>query len=305
MIYALLGNDPDIPYLGHLITMDIKTKDTFRLAKVKIDPSQKFRIGAPLIYMPQSALWVTEIVGSPVLLITINNNVSTITPTKVPGGWTYYWTDINTNSSFVAYAKGTVAWVEPFSGNVRPIRSFSCAGSLAVAFQYEEMYHFANCDTTSLTMETIDFTNTTTANPKLDAALSDISTIHTSASYIPFGCGKACAVNTDCLGLKTCGTCRQGHCSADGQCGSFCQNASDCYAGVCVGNCEFNRCGRRGCGSVCNNHDDCVSVSNQCQVCRLGRCVDIGNCGAYCLTPLDCYAGGCINKCVNWQCSPN
>jgi len=303
IIYSLIGNDPDVPFLGHLVAMDISTKDTTRLAKVKIDPSQKFKVGAPMAYMPQNRLWLTEIENSPVLLITVQNNVSTVTPSKISGGWANYWNDVNSNSSVVGYSKGMIAWIDPFAGTVKPMRTFACSGSLAVAFQYKEMYHLSNCNN-QLTIETVEFTNVSTATSKLDPSLADLTTIHTAAAYIPYGCGATCGVNTDCQIYKTCSVCRNGKCSADGQCGSFCLSGQDCYAGVCVNNCEFNRCGRRGCGTTCNNHDDCVAVSNQCRTCRLGRCVDTGNCGSYCLTPLDCYAGSCTNKCVNWQCAP-
>lgn len=302
IIYTLIGNDPDIPYLGHLVATDIVSRDTVRLAKVKIDPSRMFKVGAPMVYMAQNKIWVTEIMNSPVLLITVANNVSSVYETKIKGGWDFYWNDVNTNSSFVGYMNGMVAQIDPFAGNINVIRAFQCEGFLSVAFQYDEIYHLSQC-TTNLTIETIDFSNTTTGVAVLDPSLKDIAAIHTAAAYVPYGCGMPCGVNTDCETYPTCHTCRLGHCSDDGDCGSFCETNLDCYAGACVGNCEYNRCGRKGCGSSCVNHEDCVAVSLQCQTCRLGRCSDNGNCGAYCLNNLDCYGGACVNNCTKFACT--
>jgi len=300
VIYALIGADPDIPYLGHLVAMDITTRDSNRLAKVKIDPSKSFKLNAPISYFPQNQMWVTEIQDSAMLIITSSGNQSTIIETKVEGGWDAYWTDVNSNTSVVGYKKGLVACIDPFAGTVKNGRNFGCAGSLAVAFQYQEMYHLSNCG--KLVMETIDFNNQTSATVTLDSALASTASIHTAGSYIPYGCGRQCAVDTDCKDCKTCHTCRLGHCIADGQCNSFCIGNEDCYAGVCVGNCEYNRCGRKGCGLTCNNHDECIARSSECQTCRLGRCVSFGNCGSYCQTQQDCYGGSCTNNCRNWRC---
>jgi len=301
-VYTLIGNDPDIPYLGHLVSLDIKTGFTTRLAKVKIDPSQQFKVGAPMIFMPQTKLWVTEIEGSPILLISITNNVSTIYDTQIKGGWDGYWNNVNNNNSFVGYMNGMASMINPFEGNVTLLHAFTCEGIYAVAFEYEEMYHISKCNGNFL-METVDFSNTTTASVKLDSALENIGAIHSSAPYIPYGCGKKCGVNTDCAEFKTCGVCRLGKCGGSGDCGAFCEDAQDCYAGACVGDCEFNRCGRMGCATSCTNHEDCTAVSLQCTVCRLGRCSDTGDCGAYCLNGLDCYGGACVNNCTRFTCS--
>jgi len=155
------------------------------------------------------------------------------------------------------------------------------------------------------TMSVVTFENLTKSSVEVDPLLFGIyGGLHSSATYVPFGCGVKCGVNTECQNFKTCSICRLGKCSAPGGCGDFCFANEECFSGVCVGNCEYNRCGRKGCAENCQNSDQCQTGSKTCQTCRLGRCVSSGECGSYCLTPVDCFGGACVAKCKNFQCVP-
>jgi len=302
VVYTIIGADPDVPYLGHLVALDLKSLKADRLAKIKLGPNQQFKLNAPLTFVSARQAWLTEFEDSNVQMIKVNSTGTIVTDLGIEGGFTSFWNDVDfSNHTVYGIKKGYMHSIDVDTITATMVAGFPCHnGTLAVSFQYKELYYFSNCG--KLLLETASFDNKTTNTVNLDTSLAHLVALHSDSAYIPFLCGRPCAINTDCQSAKTCSTCRGGKCTATGECGAFCLTGDECFAGVCVGNCEYNRCGRRGCGFICNNHEDCVSVSNQCQTCRLGRCVDFGNCGAYCQTPLDCYAGDCNSKCTNYAC---
>jgi len=308
IIYALLGLDEDVPNLGSLVGYQIANGDNNRLAKFKIDPSQSFVIGAPITWLPHKQAYLIELEESTgarnLYLLSITANSSILTFTGLEGGYTSLWFDVTTdNRTVIAYKGGAVYGLNLELNTVRVIYDFNCFGLLAVDFQKQTLYHLSNCDT--LIIESYSwFYNTSGPIVDLDPQLENIANIQSVGTYIPFLCGAPCGTHPDCAQSKTCNTCRLGTCTtATGDCNAFCMKPQDCFAGVCVGNCEFNRCGKRGCGMKCTNHDECIANSKTCQICRGGQCVDYGNCGAYCLTPMDCYEGACVGSCKNFQCS--
>jgi len=303
--YTIIGSDVDIPYLGHLVEYNLKTGDMDRISKIHISPSLSFVINSPLIFIPNKNTWFFEIQDSNVYKLTVYSNSSTVVETTIPGGWSSFWYDVDYNNhTMLAYAKGMAVWIDFINETVQLFDKFPCydSGVFSVDFVYQLAYHYSDC-TNKPTVQTLTLKNDTQRVTTLDPALNSVMSLQSRTQYTPYLCGATCTIHPDCENSKTCGTCRLGRCVSPGSCGDYCQTPTDCYGGICVKDCEQNRCGRRGCASACTNNDDCKKVSTQCQVCRLGFCVDYGDCGSYCLTPTDCYAGLCTTNCVNFYCT--
>jgi len=271
-----------------------------RLSKIKIDPTQQFLMNGPITFLPQTNQWLFEVQNSSMLQLTVIGNYTDLEVTDIAGGWTSYsFNVVYNNHTIFAYGKGMAAWIDIITGVITPFKKFPCPGSISVDFVYQVIYYYSDC--TQLQVESTTFKNVTKVYP-LDPSLANSFGIQAITPYTPYLCGTPCSVNTDCQMAHTCSTCRASRCVSTGSCGDFCISAADCFAGVCVGDCELNRCGRRGCGALCNSHDDCTMLSKDCQTCRLGKCVDFGDCGAYCQTNLDCYSGQCTMSCSHFTC---
>jgi len=205
------------------------------------------------------------------------------------------------NELVIGYYMGAFSWVRPALNQTSLIKQFTCKKGLPSVDSVQlKIYHVEMCS--EPVIKTISFSNVTEASVTLDPALATSVSLQSGSLYTPYGCGATCGTHPDCGKSNSCGICRVGKCVASGECGAFCTGPLDCYAGVCVGDCEDGRCGKAGCGATCKNFDDCTS-SRTCKICRLGSCVADGECGSYCLTPLDCYGGECVNNCVNFQCT--
>jgi len=309
IVYVLLGLDDDLPTLGSIVAYDIATGESTRLSKFKILPESSFVVQTTLTWLPQMDVWLFEQMngtGLYMYMVNANPTKATVYPIDVAGGFESTWFDVSTdNSSVITYRGGAFQKLNLNTYRMSPLVKFDCTvGYGAVDFKKKQVYQLSNCDSPIISSFSW-FYNKTLPPMDLDPALSDAVSIASVGTYIPYLCGAPCGTHPDCAGSNTCNTCRLGKCTASGDCNAFCQTGDDCYAGVCVGDCEENRCGKRGCGMKCENHEECEANSRTCQICRLGSCVDTGGCGAYCRTPLDCYAGDCAGNCQNWRCSSN
>jgi len=308
IVYALLGLDEDLPTIGSIVGYDLNTGDSNRLSKFKINPNQSFIHGSTLTWLPHKQVWIFDLLepmgNTSLYLVNTDPKAAVVIPTYFPGGWESTWFDVNTdNQTVIAYKSGQVALLDLGEFVMRTLYSYSCSGILTVDFQKQQFYHLSNCDSPLIEIYSWYY-NKSQPPVDLDPQLEDINSLQSVGTYIPFLCGTPCDTHPDCALARTCNTCRLGRCStSNGDCNAFCLTANDCFAGVCVFNCENNRCGKRGCGTKCTNHDDCVNNSQECTICRLGSCVSTGGCGAYCLTNLDCYEGDCVGVCSNWRCS--
>jgi len=300
ILYCLIGLDEDIPWVGHVVSVDLNTFKSTQLFKFKIPTTQKFKVGGPFLYNPATQDFYFMLTGSLTLL-----SASGVSSTPVIGGYTHLW-NASPNSAgdkLIGYGNGLFRWITPQTNTTSDLKQFNCKTGLPSVDSVAQMiYHLEMCNPTSPEMKTVTFTNTSELKVPVDPALAKSVSMQSGGLYTPFGCGANCNVHTDCDKSVSCGTCRLGVCVSSGECGAFCTGPQDCFGGVCVGDCEENRCGRAGCGKSCQNHDEC-SASRTCKVCRLGSCVDDGECGSYCLTPLDCYGGACVGNCVDFTCT--
>jgi len=306
--YALFGLNEDVPTLGNIVTVDLETYEQRQIAKWKLtNTNHTYYVGTPFTFLPSFQSFMFQLDGSnhTWLLSVDENRQARMVGSALEGGWNSFWSDVAKDQlTVIAQKNGILAKVDPITGKVDRIHNFPCGGSGAFAVHFREQKIFSLSSCKNLSVETVTFANKTISNVELDPGLVSVVVIEAANEYTPYGCGAQCSIHPDCAKYKSCKTCRLGKCSDDGDCGSYCFTNADCFAGVCAGNCESNRCGRKGCASICLNHDECKAKSKTCQVCRLGRCSDAGECGAYCLSPTDCYGSSCLGKCNNYKCTP-
>jgi len=306
-IFGLFGGDEDLPTVGHLVSIDIVSFETRSIGKWKIPSNETFYVGTPFTFLPNLQSYIFQLVDPRTAWLLQQSNGTSVTmlPAAVQGGWDYLWSDVSRGVlTLLGSKQAKVSQIEPMEGKITPIHNFPCGpgGMFSIDFRAQKIFQLSSCK--NLSIETVTFANKSLSNVNVDAGLSTVVSIQAANTYVPFGCGASCSIHLDCAKFKSCHTCRLGKCSDDGECGDVCFNNADCFAGVCAGNCEEGRCGRKGCAAHCNSHDDCKSVSKTCTVCRLGRCCDAGECGNYCLSPTDCYGATCNGKCSNYKCSP-
>eukprot|EP01127_Copromyxa_protea_P016589 TRINITY_DN4949_c0_g2_i1.p1 TRINITY_DN4949_c0_g2~~TRINITY_DN4949_c0_g2_i1.p1 ORF type:complete len:412 (+),score=62.74 TRINITY_DN4949_c0_g2_i1:7-1242(+) len=296
ILYCLQGLDEDVPFIGHMVSLNLETNKFTHLFKFKLLPGTEFVVGAPFVFVPEEQAWLITL-GGQVHQITKNGDKAT----GVFGNFTDMWR--TSDGEIVGYEKGKFSSLNLAQKVSKLITHLPCASGVpALNPQSKKVYEIQNC-TGELDVTTGDLSNSTQTNLALDPRLGDIKSAQVGGHYVPFKCGATCNTHPDCGNSTSCNTCRLGRCVSSGECGAFCVDGQDCFGGVCVGNCEEGRCGKAGCGADCQNHDECKRQSSSCQICRLGKCVADGECGSYCLTALDCYGGACINNCVNWRCT--
>jgi len=300
ILYCFMGANPDAPAVGHVFQIRLSDYQMHDLIRVHLPAGASYVVGCHMVFDPANRYWVVSL-GEYLYKINENGPVAT----TITGAWTNMWSPMISGKSnmLIGYHKGSFSWIDLAAQTSKVLRNFPCNGIPSVNTDLQKIYHLQNCKIGSLMFYTVDFQNKTASSVGVDPNLASSVSGQSTGQYTPYGCGMPCSVVTDCVNSTTCNICRLGKCSSSGDCGAFCDNGSDCYSGICVGDCEAGRCGRTGCASSCRNHDDCKAQSRTCQVCRLGKCVADGECDSYCLTPLDCYGGACVDSCVNFACT--
>eukprot|EP01094_Clydonella_sp_ATCC50884_P010890 TRINITY_DN2070_c0_g1_i1.p2 TRINITY_DN2070_c0_g1~~TRINITY_DN2070_c0_g1_i1.p2 ORF type:complete len:290 (-),score=67.81 TRINITY_DN2070_c0_g1_i1:162-1001(-) len=114
-------------------------------------------------------------------------------------------------------------------------------------------------------------------------------------------CGAECADINDCNASGPCKICRIGHCTSDGECGSYCTSSDDCYGASCK-TCDVNKnqCVSP-CGGTCSSNKDCGLAGGPCGQCIAGIC-QVGGCGAHCNIASDCMNQGNCTQCLFNKC---
>jgi hypothetical protein len=300
ILYCFMGADPDAPTVSHFFQIRLADNQMHHLFTMHLPTGASYVVGAPLVFVPDSRYWIVSL-GEELYKINQLGPVST----KITGAFTNLWSPMIAGKSnmLIGYNKGIFSWIDTMAQTTKALRMYGCVGIPSVNPDLQKIYHLQQCKAGTLTFYTTDFQNKTTSSVGVDPNLVNSISGQSTGQYTPYGCGMPCTLETDCVNSTSCNICRLGKCSSSGDCSAFCENAADCYAGICVGDCEAGRCGRSGCASSCRNHDDCKAQSRTCQICRLGKCVADGECDAYCLTPLDCYGGACVNNCENFACT--